>query len=346
MMLLLVATLPALTITSCGDDEKDEPELPTPTIVNGIDLSLLPGYYAFDGNIAPGFSLYHDGTCETYSTGLSTTDEDGTWIYDKDAKILILQMRRGGSHTYTVKSLTETSITMEWSSVKYGNYTASWERVEIAKDIDTELIPGRYESRSGNNYPSQFVIYPKYSLSIGSEGECEVITYQSKEPCYGTYTFDKRFNKLNIHVTYTSAGNRTNSLYYDFTINSLSNKEITMEETDKAPATWNRSVLFEEVKESLIPGKYYQNDNIMYILEKSGSCTAYEYNSWGTQIASNNGKWTYDKESRRLKITSYGKYSDYTTDYDIRSLTETELITGSLTGPKITGSFERKNLDN
>lgn len=132
-MLLLITTF-SLTLASCGKD--DEPSQPNggsnqSTIVNGIDVSLLPGHYYFSGNIAPHFDLYEDGTCRTWSTGLSTRDDEGTWIYDKESRILVLMMNSSSNKTYSILSLTKVSLTAEWSSVKYGNYTSTWERSEL-----------------------------------------------------------------------------------------------------------------------------------------------------------------------------------------------------------------------
>ncbi len=56
------------------------------------------------------------------------TSSDGTWIYDEHSRILVLM--GSNTHTYTIKALTKVSLTAEWSSVKYGNFTATWTRFE------------------------------------------------------------------------------------------------------------------------------------------------------------------------------------------------------------------------
>lgn len=176
----------SLSVASCKDDSDDptdpnEPDLPASTIVNGIDLSLLPGHYEFSGNIAPHFTLYSDGSCETYSSGTSTSDDTGKWTYDREGKILVLLMDRGVNHTYTVKSLSESSITAEWSSVKYGNYTATWTRTTLP-EIDSSLLPGTYVYNIGTTY--------KYILSLKQDGTAAWTHQSNYYGSYGHFTND------------------------------------------------------------------------------------------------------------------------------------------------------------
>lgn len=119
LTMLFVAVLTGLVcFTSCGDDDENKDV----TIANGIDVALLPGQYSFNGNIAPSFTLYKDGTCDI--NGNSSSKEK--WQYEKSNKILLV-----GTHVYTVKMLTKDKLVAEWSSVKYGISTTSWERTEL-----------------------------------------------------------------------------------------------------------------------------------------------------------------------------------------------------------------------
>lgn len=196
-MLLLVATLCLLSFSSCSNEDKDEdpnePELPTSTIINGIDLSLLPGHYEFGGNIAPSFTLYSDGSCETYSTGASTNNDTGRWTYDRESKILVLLMDGSSNHTYTVKSLSETSITAEWSSVKYGNFTSTWERVALP-EIDASLIPGYYGYIDGDdpNTGARLQLGQDGKVSYGYISYSYIYNrYKYETYVQGTWTYDE-----------------------------------------------------------------------------------------------------------------------------------------------------------
>lgn len=195
MMLLLITTF-SLALVSCGD-EKDEPEIPASTIVNGVDISLLPGDYVFGGNIAPHFSLYEDGSCETYSTGASTSHDTGSWTYDTESKILVLRMDRGVNHTYTVKSLSENSITAEWSSVKYGNFTSSWNRKDLAEMIDESLLPGKYTY--SYSYSSQDIL-TLYKDGRAFSGHLDNNSDRYTDYGNGTWTYDATRRLLEVDV--------------------------------------------------------------------------------------------------------------------------------------------------
>lgn len=223
-MLVLVATLCMLSFVSCGDD-KDEPELPVSTIVNGIDTSLIPGYYKFDGNIAPSFKLYHDGSCKTYSYG-TASGGDGTWTYDKESKILVLIMDGCPNHTYLVKSLTDKSISLEWSSVQYGNFTASWERSEIK--VEEEFLVAYYKHGSSDK---------RIRLYLYSDESCYYSTYYRSNQ-YGTWTYDKKSRKLSLHITEIS--DRECDYHYSFTVRELNGNMLTLSD-EKYP---NESIEF------------------------------------------------------------------------------------------------------
>ena len=341
-MSLLIAAFCMLSFSSCGDDN-DEPKHSTSTIVNGIDISLLPGYYYFSGNIAPSFSLFHDGTCETYSTGLSTVDDTGKWTYDKENKILLLMMDSSSNHTYTVKSLSDIAITMEWSSVKYGNYTSTWERTEIENyNIDASLLPGRYEGEDGNGAPYFFIIYE----GLNNSGSCQLYAYRyefAKSPLgseadgkydlsklyNGTWKYSKLTNTLKIEVEllpeYQSSWGSTKRRSYEFKIKKIAKKNLEMElvsgNTDGFK--WKRSMIF-EIDKKLLPAKYYcmgKYNNTRFSLNANGQggyCDSY----WNITSPFN---WSYDEETRQITINPK---SGSQTQYKISLLTEGHLTMG------------------
>lgn len=125
MMLVLVLGS-TTTFTSCGDDDKDDSVVnPSTPIVDGINPALIPGEYEFNGNIAPSFTLFKDGTCD-----ISTTSTKAKWTYEKTTHTLLV-----GSHVYIIKLLTEESLVAEWTSVKYGTSVSSWNRKPLPEDV-------------------------------------------------------------------------------------------------------------------------------------------------------------------------------------------------------------------
>lgn len=134
MMLTLVLGT-AVAFTSCGDDDKDEVNntiiIPQDPIVDGINAALIPGMYEFNGNIAPSFILYRDGTCDIQNNGLSGDITKDKWSYEKTTHILMV-----GTHVYNVKLLTKDKLAAEWTSVKYGTSLSSWKRTELPKEGD------------------------------------------------------------------------------------------------------------------------------------------------------------------------------------------------------------------
>lgn len=355
-MSLLIATFCLLSFSSCGDD-KDEPELPTSTIVNGIDISLLPGYYYFSGNIAPSFSLFHDGTCETYSTGLSTVDDYGNWTYDKENKILLLMMNSSANHTYTVKSLSDVAITMEWSSVKYGNFTSSWERTEIEKyDIDSTLLPGRYEIEDGNGNPYFFIIYE----GLNNSGSCQIFRYgfefatspigtdgeNTLKYLYdGTWEYSKLANTLKIRgellEEYQSSWGSTKSCSYEFKVNKISDKFLEMEDIDGNTDRykWKRSKVY-EIDKKLLPGTYYNNDRYGFDFTLNSNGSGWYHNRYGGNAG--DFKWTYDDETRQLLLRG----SSGEKVIKIALLTESRLTEGDkLFSGKTYDNYTRQELE-
>lgn len=117
-MLVMVFGTPIL-FSSCSSDEDNNDA----SVVDGIDTSLLPGIYDFNGNIAPDFTLYKDGTCDVDGN----TSTKGKWTYNKSTHVLLVD-----THVYTIKLLTKESLVAEWTSVKYGTSVSSWERRDLA----------------------------------------------------------------------------------------------------------------------------------------------------------------------------------------------------------------------
>lgn len=119
LFLTICLCFPAF-LSSCNDDNSDS----TPSIINGINSNLLPGHYEFSGNIRESFTLYKDGTC-MYG------NEEGIWQYNEQTNVLVINLTNGGASAYTIKLLTEETLTAEWSSVKYGIMTSSWKRTVL-----------------------------------------------------------------------------------------------------------------------------------------------------------------------------------------------------------------------
>lgn len=129
MLVLVLST--TVILNSCGKDSEDgnnNDDHPS-TIVDGIDSSLIPGVYEFNGNIAPSFSLFKDGTCEIRSNGHSSSITPGKWTYEKNTHVLLV-----GTYVYTIKMLTKESLVAEWTSVKYGTSVSSWVRTNLPSE--------------------------------------------------------------------------------------------------------------------------------------------------------------------------------------------------------------------
>lgn len=117
MMFVLVFGM-VFTFSSCSSDDDNA------TTTEGINSSLIPGQYVFNGNIAPDFTLYKDGTCYI-STSNTSNDK---WSYNKSTQTLLV-----GTHVYKILMLTEENLVAEWTSVKYGTSTSSWKRSQLTK---------------------------------------------------------------------------------------------------------------------------------------------------------------------------------------------------------------------
>ena len=106
-------------------------------------------------------------------------------------------MDRGVNHTYTVKSLSENSITAEWSSVKYGNFTSSWKRSVLAEMIDISLLPGRYTY--SYSYSSQDILV-LYEDGRAFSGHIDVDNNKFRDSGNGTWTYDATRRLLMVDV--------------------------------------------------------------------------------------------------------------------------------------------------
>lgn len=138
-MVMLLALGTAIAFSSCSKDSEEENDNKSDhssTIVDGIDISLIPGIYEFNGNIAPSFELYKDGSCEIHNNGLSGSITYEKWSYDKTTHVLLV-----GTHVYTIKLLTENSFAAEWTSVNYGVLLSSW----IRKDLSVKYMKEGHE---------------------------------------------------------------------------------------------------------------------------------------------------------------------------------------------------------
>lgn len=223
-MLLLFFTALTLVSVSCKENEKDEPGIPsdnTSPIVSGSNTSLITAFFKAGGNITPSFALYPDGTCQTFATGTSTRDDSGTWVYDQESKVLVLLMKSSGNHTYTVKALTESTLTAEWSSVQYGNFTSTWERyaMGLVGQIDKSLLPGDYDYM----YGTKDINY----LNIYEDGKC--FFRDSNYDYNGTWSYDE------TKCTLSLKGSDTYKLPYHyksptFKIKTLSERILTTED--------------------------------------------------------------------------------------------------------------------
>lgn len=117
-ILMIVTVLMTVScFVSCGSD--DDNETNESNISDGIDYALLPGHYEFNGNIAPSFTLYEDGTCEYNS-------KKANWSYNKTTNVLLMDV-----NVYTILMLTKDNLVAKWTSVKYGTNTSSWVRSEL-----------------------------------------------------------------------------------------------------------------------------------------------------------------------------------------------------------------------
>lgn len=133
MLVLVISTV--LAFSSCNKDDdgiNSDENNGGSTIVDGIDTSLIPGMYDFNGNIAPSFILYKDGTCKIESNGLSGSITKDKWTYEKTTHVLLV-----GTHVYTIKLLTSEKLVAEWTSVKYGTSVSSWNRSSLPEDSNS-----------------------------------------------------------------------------------------------------------------------------------------------------------------------------------------------------------------
>lgn len=153
-LLFIIGTVICVVSCGSGEDINNEANEENDVIVDGIDVSLLRGSYEFNGNIAPSFILYKDGTCEIMTpTAKGTITEAGEWSYQKQTRVL-----KVGTYIYTIQMLTTESLVAEWSSIEYEEFTSSWKRSELAEGIDdgTPSKEGQeistYETLNGHEY--------------------------------------------------------------------------------------------------------------------------------------------------------------------------------------------------
>ena len=108
---------------SCGGDDDDSIDNASSSgVINGIDPKLFIGHWSFNGNIAPSFTLYSDGTCDVEL--VSGYDTKGTWAFNSQTNVLALST----GFTGTVKVLTAEVLSIEWTSVKYGTMVSTWNK--------------------------------------------------------------------------------------------------------------------------------------------------------------------------------------------------------------------------